>query len=123
MPYCTSCGTEITDEMLFCPQCGNKLIVPKAGFNREKIRDSTVEVEEGEPENVPERRMRRGKLYKQWVTYSGLPSDEIRSTKTSRDMPVTRERTRRSFDLMSILLGVVIGILCMTLVFFLTSYF
>lgn len=123
MPYCTNCGSEATDEMHFCPQCGSKLIIPKAGFKQDEMRGYTVEAEEKEPENILDRRIRKGKLYKQWVAYSGLPADEIRSTKTSRDIPVTGERNRQGLALMYILLGVCIGILCMALVFLLTSYF
>ena len=123
MPYCTSCGSEVTDEMLFCPQCGTKLIIPKAGFKRDKIRDYTVEAEEAEPANIPDRGIKRGKLYKQWVAYSGLPAGETRSTKTSRRIAVTGQRTRRSPALLYMLLGVFIGILLMALVFLLTAYF
>lgn len=125
MPYCTSCGSEATDEMLFCPQCGSKLIIPKGGFKRDKIRDSTVEAEEkAEPENIPDRAIKRGKLYKQWVAYSGLPAGEIQSTKTSRRTAVAGQRSSRSPALLYMLLGFFIGILLMALVFLLyTAYF
>jgi len=123
MPYCTNCGSEVTDEMHFCPQCGSKLIIPKAGFKHGKIRDYTVEAEEKKPENILDRRVRKGKLYKQWVAYSDLPTDEIRSTKTSRDIPVTGQRIRRSPTLLYILLGVCIVTLCIGLFFLLTPYF
>ncbi len=81
------------------------------------------EAEEKKPENILDRRVRKGKLYKQWVAYSDLPTDEIRSTKTSRDIPVTGQRNRRSLTLLYILLGVCIGILCLGLFFLLTPYF
>ena len=124
MPYCTSCGSEATDEMLFCPQCGSKLIIPKGGFKRDKIRDSTVEAEEkAEPENIPDRAIKRGKLYKQWVAYSGLPAGAIQSTKTSRGVAGTGQRSRRSLTLLYILLGVSVAILLMALVFLLAPYF
>jgi len=124
MPYCTSCGGEVTDVMLFCPQCGSKLIIPKAGFKRDKIRDYTVEAEEKEePEPIVGSKTRRGKLYKQWVAYSGLPSDEIPSTKTSRGIAVTGQRSRRSLTLLYMLLGFFVGILLMALVLLLIGYF
>ena len=124
MPYCTSCGSEATDEMLFCPQCGSKLIIPKGGFKRDKIRDYTVEAEEKEePENIPEPRIKRGKLYKQWIAYSGLPAGGSRSTKTSRRIAVTGRRDTRSLTLLYVLLGLSLGTLFMALVFLLNAYF
>jgi len=129
MPYCISCGGEVTKEMLFCPQCGGKLAIPKAGFEEVKTREHAVEAEEKEAESIPQRieRIRKGKLYRQWRAYSGLPAGQIRSTKTSKDIPVYGGRSRRNFALIYISLGVCIGILATVLVFllvfFLTQWF
>ena len=123
MPYCTSCGSEVSEEMSFCPQCGGGLVIPKTGEKLDKVRDSTVGTVEKEPENIVEQKARRGKLYKQWVAYAGLPSGEIRSTKTSRGVAGTGRRSGRSLTLLYILLGVSVAILLMALVFLLAPYF
>ena len=108
MPYCTTCGSEVTEEMLFCPQCGRKLRIPKAGSKVDKIHAYPAQIEE--PAKTPGSKIKKSKLYKQWIVHAGLPADEILPAKTSGDMPVPGERNRRRLALMYILLGICIGI-------------
>lgn len=123
MPYCTDCGREVTEEMLFCPQCGRKLGIPRAGFKDVETREYAAEAELKEPKNTSSRKIRKGRLYQQWVAYAGLPPEATRATKASRDIPVRGKRKERSFALMLILLGVCIGILCTVTVFLLIKPF
>ena len=117
MPYCTTCGIEVTEEMLFCPQCGRKVISPKAGFKDDKIRAYPAQIEE--PADTPSPRIKR-KLYKQWVAHAGLPADSIPPTRTSRGLPVGGEGNRRSLASVQVLLGICIGAGGTALVFLLT---
>ena len=76
MPYCTTCGSEVIEEMLFCHQCGRKLRIPQGGLKVNNIHDPTAQVEA--PANISSPRIRRDKLYKQWIAHADLPADEPR---------------------------------------------
>jgi len=116
MPYCTTCGSEVTEEMLFCSQCGRGLRTRKTGFKAGGIDDYGAQQLQ-EPGNTPRREIKKGRLYKQWITHSGLPTDETRPTRTSRDTLWRGERNGRSLTSMHILLGICIGVAGTALIF------
>jgi len=124
MPYCTNCGSKVTVEMLFCSQCGSKLIIPAADTTSNKAYEDTTGTKVDNQEVMPSREttlsrvIRRGKLYKQWVKYAGLPAEEIPSVKTPRAMPVREESNARPSRLMYILFAVGV-LLCVGLAIFL----
>jgi len=101
--------------MLFCHQCGRKLRIPKGGLKVDEIHDHTAKVEA--PPNTHSPRIKKDKLYQQWIAHAGLPADEAPSMRTSRDMPVSGEGNRRNLALMHVLLGICIGIAGTALVF------
>ena len=118
MPYCPNCGNRVTDEMLFCSQCGNKLTTPKASFTEDsdtKISDYTTETKVKEAESVSSG-LKKSKLYKQWVKYAGLPEEEAPAQKTHRDMPAREEGNRLQPNVLYILIGIMILLLCVVLV-------
>lgn len=117
MPYCTTCGSEVAEDMLFCHQCGRKLRVPDAVFEVDRIRDYDAQVEE--PENTLRGRRKKGKLYKQWVSHAGLPAEEILPARPLGNMPVSGERDSRRLALLQVSLGMCIGIVGTALVFLL----
>ena len=120
MPYCPNCGNKLTEEMLFCPQCGNKLVTSKAGFTDitdSKIHDYTIETKAEKPEPAPNHGTKKSKLYKQWIEYASLPDEEIPSKKTPHKVtPVRVEKNKSSFNVLYLLLGITIIILCVGLV-------
>ncbi len=117
MPYCTTCGSEVTDEMLFCHQCGRTLRISQGGLKVNNIHDPTAQVEA--PANTSSPRIKRGKLYKQWIAHADLPAVEAPSTRTSWNILVNGEGNRRNLTLMHVLLGVCIGVAGTVLVFLL----
>ena len=118
MPYCTNCGYEVTSKMLFCPQCGSRLAIPKAGAKDDKIYDYSLESEDKKAGTVPDS-VKKSRLYKQWIQYAGLPQEEPPPARTPKNMPVRGERNTQSAYILYILFGVIILILCMGLVFLL----
>ena len=121
MPYCPNCGNKVIDEMLFCPQCGNKLMTSKAGFTdatATKIPDYTIEAKAKKPEPTPSNKIKKSKLYKQWVEHAGLPNEGITAKKTSRDMLAKEEKTGPYPNIQYLLIGIaiIIVILCAALV-------
>lgn len=108
MPYCTNCGSEITDKMLFCHKCGSKLATPKADAKSGKPYDSTTDADVNKQEDIPSREVRKGKLYKQWVKFADLPTEETPSTRVPGDMPARRRNNARHSLLFYITLGVAI---------------
>ncbi len=108
MPYCTNCGSGITDKMLFCHKCGSELIIPKADAKSSKPYDTTTDAEAIKREDTPSREIKKGRLYKQWVKHAGLPAKETPSIKVPGDMPVRRESNARRSPLFYITLGVAI---------------
>ena len=117
MPYCTTCGSEVIEEMLFCPQCGRKLRIPKGGLKVNSIHDPAAQVEA--PADTYNPKIKRGKLYKQWIAHADLPADEALSTRASRNMAVSVEGNRRNLTLMHVSLGICIGAVGTALVFLL----
>ena len=115
MPYCTTCGSEVTEKMLFCHQCGRKLRIPKGGLTVNDIHDSTAQV--GAPANISSPRIKRGKLYKQWIAHADLPVEAAPSMRTSRNMPGSGEGNRRDLPLVYVLLGIFIGVVVTALIF------
>ena len=119
MPYCPNCGNKVIDEMLFCPQCGNKLVTSQAGFTDTtdtKIYDYTTETQAKKAEPTPSYRIKKGKLYKQWMEHAGLPEEEAPVKKPPRNMPVREERTKSYPNILYLLFGVTIIILCVAVV-------
>jgi hypothetical protein len=103
--------------MRFCPQCGHKLITPPAGLTDTvdtETRDYTIETKAKTPEPSPG--IKRGKLYKQWVKYSGLPDEEVPLKKAPSGMLVRGERNKLSPGVLYLLFGVTIVILCVVVV-------
>ena len=120
MPYCTKCGSKVTDEMLYCPECGIKLIIPTAGSKNNKSPDYATDAEVNKREDIARGGIRKSKLYKQWVKYAGLSAEEVPSMRVSRYMPVREEKRARHPHLFYILLGV--GILvCIGLIILLAK--
>jgi len=66
MSHCTACGSEVTEKMFFCPQCGARLIIRKVS----EIPSYGEQVEQ--KANVSSQGIERGKLYGQWVAYAGF---------------------------------------------------
>ncbi len=118
MPYCTDCGREVTGKMLFCSQCGSKLIISEGGPKDDKTYDYTIEAESKKPEDTAGRGIRKSKLYKQWVEYASLPTEEIPPLKTPRGMPARGEGRKPYPNILYILLGAIIIILGIGLIFF-----
>lgn len=121
MPYCPNCGNKVINEMLFCPQCGNRLTTSKAGFTDTtdtKLSDYTTETQAKKPEPAPGQKIKKSKLYKQWVEHAGLPNEGIPAKKPPRDMPVREERTGLYPNTRYLFIGIaiIIIILCAALV-------
>jgi len=117
MPYCSNCGSKVTNEMLFCPQCGNRQAAARVGVSEAQGHDSGAEVETKQLQAAPSPGIRKGKLYKQWVEHAGLPPEEVQSRRKRRDIPF-REETNRPYPLvLYVLLGAIILILCAGMVF------
>ena len=115
MPYCTNCGYEVIDEMHFCPECGNKLILPKLGAKDDKADDHAIETESGKPEAMPTA-VKKSRLYQQWIQHAGLTAEEPPPKKTRRrDTPVRGERRKQYTNVLYILLILIIVILCVGL--------
>ncbi len=117
MPYCTTCGSEVAEDMLFCHQCGREVRVSEAVFKVDRIRDYDAQVEESA--NTPRGRIKKGKLYKQWVAHADLPAEGILPARTLGNMPVSGERDSRRLALLQVSLGMCIGIVGTALVFLL----
>ena len=121
MPYCTDCGREVTSKMLFCSQCGSKLIISEGSPKDDKAYDYTIEAEDKKLEDAAGRGIRKSKLYKQWEEYASLPTEEIPPVKTPRGMPA-RGGGRKPFpNILYILLGAIVIILCIGLIFLFTE--
>ena len=116
MPYCTTCGSEVTEDMLFCSQCGLNLRTGRTGFKAGGIDDYGAPHLQ-EPGDTHRREVKKGRLYRQWVTHSGLPAGETRPTRTPRDTLWRGERSSRSLASMHILLGICIGVAGTALLF------
>jgi len=104
--------------MLFCPQCGGRLAIPKAGAKDDKTYDYSLESEDKKAGTVPDS-IKKNRLYKQWIEYAGLPQEEPPPARTPRNMPARGERNTQNAYILYVLFGVIILILCMGLVFLL----
>ena len=120
MPYCTKCGGEVMEQMLFCYECGSELIAPKDDSEANKLPDNATDAEVSKQEATPGRGIRKGKLYKQWVKYAGLPVQKIPSIKASGDTLLRRKNNTQSPHLLYMLLGVAI-LICIGLVILLVK--
>ena len=52
MPFCSSCGTKIQEDMKFCPECGRRFVLEQKEATQEKPKDarsSTIVIERAEP--------------------------------------------------------------------------
>ena len=120
MPYCTNCGNEVTTNMPFCHACGSKLIIPTAERESIEPQDYTADEEIIKEEDKPQPRVRKGKLYNQWVNYAGLPNDSTPSMRSPGDMATMEGgKTTRPY-LLYAFLGVAIAV-CIGLIFLLTE--
>ncbi len=109
--------------MHFCPQCGHQSITPLAGLTDTadtKPSDYTIETKAKTPE--PNRDIKRGKLYKQWVQYAALPDEEVPSKKAPRDMLVRGEGNKLSPGILYLLFGVTIVILCVVVLLLVVEF-
>jgi len=59
MPYCQKCGTEVSANMDFCPQCGAALKVT-AARPAERYRGEKAEIEEKREKEEKEEKMEKG---------------------------------------------------------------
>ena len=59
MPYCQKCGSEVKEEMAFCPKCGATLRVT-ATRPAERYRSEKAEKEEKHEKNEKEEKMEKG---------------------------------------------------------------
>jgi uncharacterized membrane protein YvbJ len=59
MPYCHKCGSEVKEEMAFCPQCGATLKVT-ATRPTERYRSEKAEKEEKHEKHEKEEKMEKG---------------------------------------------------------------
>ena len=62
------------------------------------------------------RRRKKGKLYRQWVERSSLPSDAIPREEVAEDMMPPEGKQQSHLDLLSILLGIALVVLCAGLI-------
>jgi len=65
------------------------------------------------------RRRKKGKLYRQWVERSSLPSDAIPREEVAEDMIPQADKADKQqshLDLLSILLGIALVVLCAGLI-------
>ena len=107
MSYCSSCGNKIATEMLFCPQCGSKVIPSLAADTTSNNADeSTIDMEVHNHAATLSQGQKKSKLYKQWVKYADLPTEEISPVKTPGTVPVREENNARPSRLMYILFAV-----------------
>ena len=59
MPYCQKCGSEVSENMAFCPQCGATLKVT-ATRPAERYRSEKAEIEEKHEKQEKEEKMEKG---------------------------------------------------------------
>ncbi len=59
MPYCQKCGTEVSKNMDFCPQCGAALKVT-AARPAERYRSEKAEIEEKHEKQEKDEKMEKG---------------------------------------------------------------
>ena len=59
MPYCQKCGTKVSENMDFCPQCGAALKVT-ATRPAERYRSEKAEIEEKHEKDEKEEKMEKG---------------------------------------------------------------
>ncbi len=58
-----------------------------------------------------------GKLHRQWVESAGLPAEAIPKEEAAEDMMPPEDKSQSRLNLLSILLGVSLVILCVGLIF------
>ena len=121
MPYCTKCGCEVSSKMLFCPECGTKLTISKTGTEDNKTYEHGTEAEDKKAAAVPAP-PKKGKLYKQWIEYAGLPAEEVPSAPSKKEKPEEEEENNQKIYILYILLGLIIIILGTGLAFLFMEY-
>jgi len=120
MPYCTKCGREVSSKMLFCPECGSRLIVSKTGTEDDKTYEHGTEAEDKKSAAVPAP-LKKSKLYKQWIEYAGLPAEEVPSPPSKKEGPVEEKGNQNPY-ILYMLLGFIIIILGTGLAFLFMEY-
>lgn len=118
MLFCSNCGSKVTDEMSYCPQCGQKLLTTRAGVKDASMKTSDYSLEPAaeQPEPVTSPGVRKGKLYREWVKYAGLPQEPVPEKKGFRLMS-GETGFRLDHRVLFIFMGVIILILCAVLIF------
>jgi uncharacterized membrane protein YvbJ len=59
MPYCQKCGSKVSENMAFCPQCGATLGVTATGTS-ERYRSEKAEIEEKQEKHEKEEKTEKG---------------------------------------------------------------
>ena len=67
MRYCSKCGEPLKDEAVFCPICGNKVVMPEAEEVPAEINEAPAEINEAPAEAyetpaAPKKRKKGGKV-------------------------------------------------------------
>lgn len=62
MPYCQKCGSEVNENMTFCPKCGAALKVtePRPPMHPERYRSEKAEKQEKHEKHEKEEKMEKG---------------------------------------------------------------
>ena len=62
MPYCQKCGSEVSENMTFCPKCGTALKVtePRPPMHPERYRNEKAEKQEKHEKHEKEEKMEKG---------------------------------------------------------------
>jgi len=115
MSYCANCGTQVTPEMLYCPKCGRRLTVSTAGAKEDKsavLANPAMSQEVGKQETTAGNEIRKGKLFKQWVKYSGLSMPEGPTQKEGR---AAKGKSRLFYVLIGVGIAACIGLIILLL--------
>lgn len=70
MPYCSNCGTKLSDGANFCPNCGNAV-----GFRSQKIQQQEPEIKRGWHEGEKPRNNTNGQNER--IVYVQAPTQDI----------------------------------------------
>lgn len=111
MSYCPNCGTQVTPEMLYCPKCGRRLTVSAAGAKEDKSPVSATPAlnqEVSKQETTAGNEIRKGKLFKEWVKYSGLSIPEGPPQKEAR---VAKRKSLLFYILIGVGIAACIGLI------------
>ncbi len=111
MSYCANCGTLVTQEMPYCPKCGRKLTLYAPVSKEDKsavLANPTMSQEVSKQETPARNEIRKGKLFKEWVKYSGLSIPEGPSQKEGS---ATKGKSRLFYILIGVGIAACIGLI------------